>query len=319
MNDAVLQSLVGALFASSVLGGLQWAWRQNVRPWLKRRRRRAVLGFDVDESEFAPTVIVESTTPTATDHYQRPTVGYGAVLAMAHVSQLIAAVWRKNRRSRRIDVWMDTDQLARRALSEESQHTIVIGGPLSNTETRRYLGWLNVGLREGDITLVPSDVFTPEERSERCEVGPEHIRYMDDDPSRGRALAIDCFAYRAALTAEDGAPVAGADYSELSGTDYGLIVRGPARNRSGRLVIISGVHTFGLAGASRYLVELSSLRLVPFAWNGGSGRRDLTEALDYLGGPDNEDVLLVVRTDFESGLITATRLVAAWRIVIGDH
>lgn len=319
MNDAVLQGLPGALFASAVLGGLQWVWRENVRPWLKRRRRRAVLGFDVDESEFAPTVIVESTTPTSTDHYRRPTVGYGAVLAMAHVSQLIAAVRRKAHRSGRIEVWMATDQIAARALSEDSQHAIVIGGPLSNTQTKRYLDWLNSELRDGDIALVPSDVFTPEERSERCEVGPEPIRYLEDDPSRGRALAIDCFAYRAAMTAEDGAPAAKADYSELSGTDYGLIIRGPARNRSGRLVIISGVHTFGLSGASRYLVDLLSLRLVPFGRNGVSSRRDLAEVLRYLGGPENEDVLLVVRTDFERGVITATRLVAAWRIVIGDQ
>lgn len=319
MGQLTLQSLAGALFASSVLAGLQWSWRRFIEPSLKRRRRRAVLGFDVEESDFAPTVIVESTAPTSTARYRRPTVGYGAVLAMAHVSQLIAAVWKKARRSGRIEVWMDTDQIARRALSEESQHAIVIGGPLSNTETKRYLEWLNEGLRKGDIALVPSEVFAPEERSERCEVGPESIRYLDDDPSRGRALAIDCFAYRAALTTEDGRPVAEVDYSKLSGTDYGLIVRGPARNRSGRLVIISGVHTFGLAGASRYLVDLSSLRLVPLGRNVGSSRRDLTGALDYLGGPENEDVLLVVRTDFESGVITATRLVAAWRIVIGDQ
>lgn len=314
MTNLVLQNVIGALVVSMLGGGAQWVWRAVIEPRRKRQRRRAVLGFDADESEFAPTVVLESTVPTATSRYQRPTVGYGAVLAMANLAQLIAAVWKKGRRSGRIEVWMDSDQIALRALSEQSQHAIVIGGPLSNRETRRYLEWLNQGVRDGSIELVRQDGFGAKQPTERLAIGRGPIRYEEEDPSRGRALVIGDVGFRAALTSEDGEVVAESQMSALSGTDYGLIIRGPARNRSGRLVIIAGVHTFGLAGASRYLVDLSSLRRYFAGSDRRSNRRDILNALRHLSMPESEDVLLVVRTDFECGVITATELVAVWRI-----
>lgn len=314
MSLNLVEAIAAAAIGSTTLAALGWLWRAVVEPRRKRRRRKAVLGFDVAESDFAPTVIVESTTPTATSRYQRPTVGYGAVIAMANVAQLIAAVWRKARRSGRIEVWMDSDQIALRALSEESQHAIVIGGPISNRETRRYLDWLNEGVRGGDIELTPSDVFPAYEGAERCEHGTEAILYEEKDPSRGRALVVDGYAFRAALRSESGASVAASEISALSGSDYGLVIRGPARNRSGRLVIISGVHTMGLAGASRYLVDLSAVRPQASRRHRKLIHRDTVDALRHLSRQDNEDILLIIRTDFELGLITGTKLVAAWRI-----
>jgi len=314
MIDFLVQNLTGALLVSAIGAGAQWFWVSFLLPRRKRQRRRAVLGFDVDESDFAPTVVVESTVPTATSRYQRPTVGYGAVLATANIAQLIAAVWRKVRRAGRIEVWMDSDQIAMRALAEESQHVIVIGGPLSNRETRRYFEWLNEGLRRGGIKLVPSTMFLIDQSTERFDPALEHIRYVDDDPSRGRVLIVGDVGFRAAMAVEGGASVAASQMSELSGTDYGLIIRGPARNRSGRLVIISGVHTFGLAGASRYLVDLSAVRRFPLRRDARATSSANIEALNYLALPDNEDVLLVVRTDFEYGVITSTSLVAVWRL-----
>jgi hypothetical protein len=315
MGVAFVENLIAALGASALTGAAVWAWRAFLVPRRTKRRRRAVLGFDVDESEFAPTVIVESTAPTETSHYRRPTVGYGAVLATANVAQLIGVVRTKARRPGQLKVWMDTDQMATHALSEESQHAIVIGGPISNAETNRYLRWLNEGVRAGQIQLIPSELFPAEGRGGEGDPGSDAIRFDDEGRVPGRALIVDGASFRATLASQDAAvPVEMAALSGLSGTDYGLVIRGPARNRSGRLVVIAGVHTIGLAGASRYLVQLSAIERGVLVRQWQRFRRGNVRALDHLSQPGNEDMLLVIRTDFEHGVVAASRLVAAWRI-----
>jgi hypothetical protein len=314
MGVLLVENLLAALGASLLTGGFVWVWRVFFDPRRKQKRRRAVLGFDVDETDFAPTIIVESTRPAATSRYLRPTAGYGAVLAAANVAQLIGVVRSKTRRFAKLEVWMDTDQIATRALSEESQHAIVIGGPMSNTETRRYLDWLNDKILDGSLVLHPSDVLPPNGQTDRAVQELQPICFDDDDRDRGRALVVDGKLFRASMVAAGGEPVAASAISQLSGRDYGLVVRGPARNLSGRLIIIAGVHTFGLAGASQFLVQLSAVRRFSFSRQRMRMRRDILTALRYLAKPENEDMLLVVRTDFENGVITATTPVAAWRI-----
>jgi hypothetical protein len=319
MGVLFIENLLAALGASAFTGLLLWLWRVFVDPRLKQRRRRAVLGFDADESDFAPTIIVESTTPSSTARYLRPTVGYGAVLAATNVAQLISMVRSRVARFTKLEVWMDTDQIATRALSEESQHAIVIGGPMSNAETDRYLKWLNGRIKDGTVELEPSEHFVPRPNSEPRSGETQPICFDDHDPQNGRALIVDGNTFRASLTSMADTPVTTAEISQLSGTDYGILIRGPARNLSGRLVIIAGVHTFGLAGASQYLVQLSAvrrftLRRIALQRNRIRKRREILQALRYFRKPRNEDLVFVVRTDFECGVIVATEPVAAWRI-----
>jgi hypothetical protein len=317
MSSFSLTAVIAAALPSALIGAIAWSWRNYINPWLKRKRRRAVLGFDVDESAFAPTIVVESTRPSQTSAYLRPTVGYGAVLAVANISQLIGFIRARSQRHARLEVWMDTDQIAVRALSEDSQHAIVIGGPLSNRETRRYLDHLNNRIAMGEVRLIESDSIRPT-GFEDAGVSSDAVEFVSDP--EGRALVVAGHSFRARLlNAEGTGPVTEAPISGLSGTDYGLIIRGPARNQSGREVVVAGVHTFGLAGASRLLVLVAAVSRVALGRDRRESTRVARRALAFLSDRTNENAIVVVRTDFECGVIAATVPVGAWAIADPDE
>lgn len=321
MGMSFFVNLIAAVGASITTGAAVWIWRRLVIPRRVRRQRRAVLGFDVDDVDFAPTVIVESTAFTQTEHYRRPTVGFGAVLAVASIAPLLGNVRTRasgsGTRSGFAKVWMDTDQMAQNALVEESHHVIVVGGPLSNEKTAAYLDWLNERIRIGSARLIPSERFVPPEPTVVNNSKVDAIRFEEpsSDASKGRVLVVDGSVFGATLRSQDpDATVDESALSRISGTDYGLVIRGPAQNNSGRVIIMAGVHTIGLAAGSRFLAQLAIAETMPSGRRSRQAEREAREALDYLGESENENVLIVVKTEFSSGVADSSRLVAAWRI-----
>lgn len=306
--ETILPGVVGAAVVSGVAFLLSFFYFE---PRRKRRRRAHVLGFPVSDSDFAPALIVGTTEPIKTDIYMRPTVGYGSLLAVAYVAQVVGDVSPDSDRSDKLDVLLAGDDTATRSLSRADEHNVLIGGPTRNSATTSCLRYLNQMVRDGVWTLVPSREFPPSQVGARKQARDGAVTFAEE-PSR-RVLNVNGFEFAAEMEL---AEVSGRP-TKLSGTDYGLIVRGAAPNDAGRVVLLAGVHTYGSAGAGYFLAELAKVRrpLVPSLKRSQIGQDHYTHALKYLGSKAHKDLVLVVRTKVDQGLLTSSMLVAAWNIV----
>jgi hypothetical protein len=311
-------SIVAALLVSGIL----YAVRAFViEPRAARRHRAAVLGFSVRDSDFAPTIIVGAIDSVATGIYMRPTVGYGSLLAVAYVSQVVGDVSPVSSRVNDLEVFLAGDQVATKSLSKDNEHNILIGGPQRNCETLGIISDLNRRIAAGETLLVPSKLALPAQSARRVQTAGEAISFLDDLEGKVRSLNVDGYEYVAKITPEAGASAGnrfrnGAGIGSVEGTDYGLIIRTKAPKDAGRLVILAGVHTFGSAGASRFLTELAQVR---GPWDRFfRGRRSSEDhyvtALKYLRRKAHQDVVLVICSEVKHGMLTSARAVAAWNI-----
>lgn len=314
--EGVLSGVVAAFLFSS-LAFLAKGF--IVEPNRKRRRRAAVLGFSVRDVDFTPTLIVGATDSVRTGIYMRPTVGYGSLLAVAYVAQVVGDVSPVSSRGDNLEVFLDGDQVATKSLSRDDEHNILIGGPQRNGQTRDFLDGLNSDLKDGRKILIPSRRFAPSNGSMRSQSPGEAFEFSDDPDRKRRSLRVDGYEYVAHLASDPDRETdleSPAGIRSVAGTDYGLIVRSNAPADAGRVVVLAGVHTFGSAGASLFLAQLAKIRgrriLAP------RGRRNSVEhyrdALNYLSGRTNQDLALVVRAQVKEGMLISARLVAAWEI-----
>lgn len=303
----LLPGLVGAAIVSGATFVISPFYFE---PRRKRRRRAAVLGFSATDCDFAPALIVGTTEPIETGVYLRPTVGYGSLLAVAYVSQIVGDVSPDSDRSDNLDVFLAGDNTAVRSLSRSDEHNILIGGPARNSETMTCLSHLNRMVREGRWALVPSAMFSPTMEGGRVQRLDEAISFPEQ--SARRALNVAGHEFVARLERSE----TSAGSHDLSGIDYGLIVRSAAPNEAGRVVLLAGVHTFGSAGAGHFLAELAKLRrpLAPGAKARRTRRGHHGAALKFLGAKAHQDLVLVVRSEVRQGLLASSMMVAAWRI-----
>jgi hypothetical protein len=314
-----LSGVVSGLVAAILFSALGFIFKVLFyEPNRKRRRRATVLGFSVRDAEFAPTLIVGPTDSVETGVYMRPTVGYGSLLAVAYVAQVVGDVSPVSSRSEDLEVFLAGDQVATMSLSRDNEHNILIGGPQRNSNTMDFLNQLNEEISDGKKILRPSRRFSPARASTRGHPSDGAIAFPEDPDRRKRSLHIDGYEFVAQLSssAANGTRPDSASIATVEGTDYGLIIRSNAPQDAGRLVVLAGVHTFGSAGASKFLAELAQVRrpLVRRLRGRRTSEDHYIDALRYLREKAHLDLVLVVRAEVQQGMLTSSRLIAAWEI-----
>jgi hypothetical protein len=245
--------VVGAVTLLALYGFL--VWRQN-------RWQRVIWAFKVP-SDQRPKIIIESIPGEKTVLYQRPSAGFGAVAAVAHLSTALngsrSGRVRRTARSLEhpVELSFSSEQKADTWCS--TADTVVVGGPKTNGITAQVLR---------QFGCQPSGAEPSDEARE--EAG-EQLRSRTADLRNGGAPeapaaeglgvatlgnAIYWFGddYRGSVGVDD-QPLPGA--SGYTGDDYGVVLRLPSpTNGDRRMVVVFGSQTFGVDAAASWLANL---------------------------------------------------------------
>ena len=218
------------------------------------RRQNLIWKFKV-ASGALPGIIIEPVEGASTTLYKRPSTGYGAVAAVAQLTNALNASRRGFvRRTTRsledpIEICFSTDQVAVDWCRHRS--TVLVGGPKHNGLTRAVL--TRYGCQPAD-----AEQADPELLRQRTAA----LRVSDETASGlGVATCENTIHFFGRIC--DGS-VRDHDHEDpdakgFTGTDYGVVLRVPGlMDPRHRMIVVFGSQTFGIQAAASWLVNVKS-------------------------------------------------------------
>jgi hypothetical protein len=184
--------------------------------------------------------ILEPVDGAATEQYNRPSTGYGAAVAAAHLSNALNSsrpgFFRRTKGAlaRPIAITTSSNQIATDWCS--ARDTVLVGGPKHNRFTRRVL--THFGCQgEGADRLA---------RTAACR-GEPGVATGLGLATEGNTICWFGDPHVGSVTDRDPDP----DADGYNGVDYGVVLRVPSPlNPSRRMVVVFGSQTFGVAAAA---------------------------------------------------------------------
>jgi hypothetical protein len=237
---AVALGVVGALAARA----------RRQRYW-----QRLIWTFRVPAKE-RPKVIIETIEGERTDLYKRPTAGFGAVAAVAHLTTALNAsrsgMVRRLGRSLEYPIELSFSSEERADLWCSTADTVVVGGPKNNKITAAVMqayGCQPLGDEpvEDKVLQTRTEELRPDRSAPAVGLGVA---------TQGNTIYWFGETYEGTVGVSD-EPVPGT--TGYNGDDYGVVLRLPSPTRDARrTLVVFGSQTFGVDAASLWLVQLRS-------------------------------------------------------------
>lgn len=273
------------------------------RPWLLRRSVWGwVKGFDNQETG----ILVDMVRSDATSQYIRPAVGLGAASSIGEISTSLAATrMRLFARSRHqssnpFRVYFVGDALAEHAL--RSGNNVVLGGPKTNVLTAEIIQHLSTmtGMSTVSANIGSGSRF---KFQSKLELKEKEFKFEVE----GSTITICDRSFTGNVEYRSNIPNSeGIRLDAYSGTDYGFVLRLPSlamSARSGlRMVVLFGSQTFGVVGATSWLVDSPTVGLKPHAVNSFLRK--------------NLNVICVVKVQIHHGMVRSCELVELVRVPV---
>lgn len=268
--------------ASAVAALVLSAWSRLISP---RSRRRAVWTFKNISLDVTPGIIIDHVAGEKTDLYTRPSTGYGAVRAVAQITNSLnssrSGFFNRSQQflEHPIEVCFATDQLASEWL--RTRDVILVGGPKNNEITAEVLSyWGGYELREPPAGDVPAGDLS---RSMRIWTDGNTIHWF------GETHTGDVADTKPEVRGNVG----------FNGIDYGIALRlpSPSDPKNLRVVVLFGSQTFGIMAATDWLVRQGGSR--DKSWDGSSSTRSLRRS---------ENLAVLLRSRVHNGVIERSEL-----------
>jgi hypothetical protein len=263
------------------------------RVYEPNRRQHYIWKFK-GASAGLPKIVIETVEGGETDLYHRPSTGYGAVAAVAQLTNAINAsrqgFFRRTNRSLEnpLDLCFSTDQIAE--FWCRNHDIVLVGGPKHNRLTAQVLHKFG---RQPDRAAVPAPDLLAETAA--CRLDGDHASHLGI-ATQGATLYWYGHPYEGSVTDKAADPSVPRSPVGPTGVDYGVVLRLPGhRDAHRRLIVVFGSQTYGVTAASMWLVNVRTLRAITPKARRMMGR--------------HRNIAVLVRADVNDGVLSPPEMV----------